>query len=80
MPGKGWVKEDDFIVMGVYSIVRYPVTDLTQLQTSALLQDINFEAAMFNSSSGGARGEGAKEQEASASQNSSGMREGVACK
>lgn len=75
---KGWVARDDFIVMGVYSIVRYTITDLTQLQTSALLQDINFEAAaLFSSSNGGARREGAKkEHEASASQNSGGMRGG----
>lgn len=46
-------------------MARYSITDLTQLQTSALFQDINFQvAAIFNSSNDGAQREGAREHEA----------------
>lgn len=76
---KGRRGEDDFIVLEF--LPQPGITDLTRLQTSALIQDINFQvSAIFSSSSDGAQREGAggnmrpgqKLRKASASQNGSG--------
>lgn len=55
---KGRRGEDDFIVLEF--LPQPGITDLTRLQTSALIQDINFQvSAIFSSSSDGAQREGA---------------------